>query len=396
MRVSLLFLLTILIIFIIIDWYFYRQIKRRVRNRRLWARLQLVSALILDAILIAGMIVPARSGDNPVLLLKMWMLFLFGTVAIPKVIILIFDLLAKLPTLFGKKRCKVLTRVGLAIAGVMFIASWWGALINRFNSQDKEVEVAIADLPQAFDGYRIVQFSDLHSGTYGDDTTYVSQLVDHINSLDADVIVFTGDIVNRETAEVLPFVKILSRLKAPDGVFAILGNHDYGDYMNWDSEADKQANMMQLYQAYDRTGIRLLLNETEWLRRGNDSIALIGVENIGDPPFHVYGSLSKAYPNISDNNTKILLSHNPAHWVDSISGNKDANVHLTLAGHTHAMQIEVCGISPAALRYKTWGGLYSDTDSQHQLYVNIGIGTVGMPMRLGATPEITIFTLRKS
>lgn len=393
MRVSLLFLLAILTIFIAIDWYIYRQAVRRTHNPRLWGRLQLWSAIVLDLILIAGIIVPARQGDNSILLTKMWLLFSFGTVAIPKLVACIFDLIAAIPGLFGKKHCRPLTVAGIAIAATMFVATWWGAAINRFTIQDQQVDIEIANLPRSFEGYRIVQFSDLHCGTYGNDTSYVSRLVDHINAIDADMIVFTGDIVNRQTDEIEPFINVLSRLKAPDGVIAILGNHDYGDYRNWHNQADKADNMEHLYDAYKQTGIRLLLNETVWLKRGNDSIAMIGVENIGDPPFHVYGSLTKAYPNLNDDNTKILLSHNPAHWVDSISGNKDAKVDLTLAGHTHAMQIEICGLSPAAWRYKTWGGLYADEDNSHQLYVNIGIGTVGMPMRLGATPEVTTFTL---
>ena len=141
-------------------------------------------------------------------------------------------------------------------------------------------------------------------------------------------------------------------------------------------------------------GWRLLLNEHIFLHRGNDSVAVIGVENIGDPPFHSYGSLYKAYPDVSDGNAKILLSHNPAHWVDSVSGNEAVNIDLTLSGHTHAMQIEVCGVSPAVFRYRTWGGLYSSENGfGGKLYVNIGLGTVGIPMRLGATPEITVITL---
>jgi predicted MPP superfamily phosphohydrolase len=179
------------------------------------------------------------------------------------------------------------------------------------------------------------------------------------------------------------------------GVYAILGNHDYGDYGVWDSPQAKANNMNELYNCYAKTGIQLLLNETTWLHRGNDSIALIGVENIGDPPFKIYGSLPKAYPALADNNTKILLTHNPQHWVDSIKGHNDMNIALTLAGHTHAMQIEIAGISPAAWRYETWGGLYADTNKR-QLYVNIGAGAVGFPMRLGATPEITLFTLRQA
>ena len=142
-------------------------------------------------------------------------------------------------------------------------------------------------------------------------------------------------------------------------------------------------------------GWRLLLNETVMLRNNGDSLALIGVENIGDPPFKVYGSLDRAYPNHSDSVAKILLTHNPAHWVDSISDHDNVRVPLSLSGHTHAMQMEILGWSPAKYRYPTWGGMYSDSDKKHQLYVNIGSGTVGFPSRIGATPEITLITLKK-
>lgn len=393
MRVSIFLLLALLLFNLAVDWYIYRQVTHRCRRPKLWGRAELWSAIICCLLMVAGIIVPARQGGNQVLLAKMWLIFSYSSVYIPKAVGVIFDLMASVPRLFGHKRIKALTTTGITAACILFAAIWWGAAINRFAIDTKEVEVEMPGMPAVFDGYRIAQFSDLHTGTFGTDTTYVSRLVDHINSLDADMIVFTGDIVNRQSDEMAPFVSTLSRLKARDGVFAILGNHDYGDYMTWDSDEDKRHNMSTLYEAYDHTGIKLLLNETRWIKLGNDSIALIGVENIGDPPFPIYGSLHQAYPSLDDDATKVLLSHNPAHWVDSIAGKDEVNVQLTLAGHTHAMQIRLFGISPAALRYKTWGGLYTD-DGQHRLYVNIGTGTVGMPMRLGATPEVTLLTLR--
>ena len=395
MRVSLFLLLTLLVFNLAVDWYIYRQVTHRCRRQRLWGRVELWSAALSNLILAAGIITPARQGSNDVLLAKMWLIFAYCSVYVPKVLGVISDIVASIPRLFGHKRIRPLTITGIITAIISFLAIWWGAAINRFAIDTKEVEIDIADLPGGFDGYRIAQFSDLHTGTFGNDTTYVARLVDHINSLNADLIVFTGDIVNRETEEITPFISPLARLHAPDGVMAILGNHDYGDYMTWESDEAKKANMASLKEAYRHTGIRLLLNETEWIKRGADSIAIIGVENIGDPPFPVYGSLTKAYPDIGDSCTKLLLSHNPAHWIDSIAGKEDIRVPLTLAGHTHAMQIELMGISPAALRYKTWGGLYADDNQRHQLYVNIGAGTVGMPMRLGASPEVTLLTLHR-
>lgn len=379
-----------------IDWYIVRQISRRVKTRRrLWLNVELGSAIVMTLVLIGAIIVPAGKGADIWLEAKSWMLFGYLTVYIPKFIGVIFDLLASVPRLFGRKRLRAVTVAGIVIAAVSFSAMWWGALVNRYRLQTNEVTVGIAGLPESFDGYRIVHISDMHTGSYGTDTTFVSRLTDAINAIGPDAIMFTGDIVNRETSELMPFIGPLSRLRAPDGVYAILGNHDYGDYYDWDTPAMKRANMQALYDAYRAMGHRLLLNETAYISRGNDSIAVIGVENIGEPPFPVYGSLTKAYPDLGDTIPKILLTHNPRHWTDSISGRDGIMVPLTLSGHTHAMQIEIGGISPAALRYPTWGGLYADGDSLHSLYVNIGTGTVGMPMRIGATPEITVITLRR-
>lgn len=392
MRAPFIILFILLLINIVVDAYIYIQARRRCKNP-LWGRLQLYSAIILAVAMIVEICLPAKRCGDTQLLCKMWLLFAYLSVYIPKYVAVTADWISYIPKLWRGHHSKFVTRVGIILGGIIFALMWWGALINRFDSQIKQITIEIPSLPENFEGLKIVQFSDLHTGTYGTDTTFVSHLVDEINSLNPDVIVFTGDIVNRRSEEMAPFVAPLSRLHAPMGVYAILGNHDYGDYNRWESEAAKNNNMQLLFTLYGRTGITLLLNETRWLRADNDSIALIGVENIGDPPFKTYGSLSASYPTLDDAYVKILLSHNPQHWVDSIKGYDDINIPLTLSGHTHAMQIETCGISPAAMRYSTWGGLYSDDCEHSNLYVNIGAGTVGIPMRMGATPEITLITL---
>jgi len=394
MRAPLFALMILLTVNLLIDWYIWHQAKNRCHSG-IWSRIQLYSAVFLTLSMIAEMILPARRGGDSTLLGKMWLLFAYLSVYLPKYIAVAFDLIGSIPRLWKKHRIKFLTKTGIALGIVVFGAFWWGAAINRFRIQVKEVTVGIDGLPASFDGFTIAQFSDLHTGTFMNDTTFVHKLVTRINRLHPDVIVFTGDIVNRESSEMLPFVETLSRLHAPEGVYAILGNHDYGDYRHWRSPSDKRRNMEMLFDAFSRTGIRLLCNTTQWLHTPSDSIALIGVENIGDPPFRTYGSLHASYPALGDSITKVLLSHNPQHWADSICGNRDMNIALTLSGHTHAMQIELADISPAAMRYKTWGGLYADADSTHQLYVNIGAGTVGLPARIGATPEVTLITLRR-
>ena len=394
MRLPLIPLFVCLLLNIFVDVYIYRALKHRCRSL-LPSRIQLWSAVVLFALILAVICFPKRNCTNGMLMSVLWMLYTYIAFYIPKYLFVIIDLIAKIPCLFKRHRLKWMSITGAVLSVVTFVALWWGALVNRFNIDVNEVDIEIPGLPEAFDGYRIVQFSDMHVGTFGNDTSFVSTFVDRINALRPDLIVFTGDIVNSKTTELTPFVAPFSRLNAPDGVYSILGNHDYGDYSEWPSAEAKKNNMELMKKLQADMGWHLLLNETVMLRQDGDSLALIGVENIGDPPFKVYGSLNKAYPQLSDSVSKILLTHNPAHWVDSISDRPDMRVPLSLSGHTHAMQIEMLGWSPAKYRYPTWGGLYNDSDKQHQLYVNIGGGTVGFPARVGATPEITLITLKK-
>lgn len=397
MRIPLIILIVVLLLGFLLDWYIWKALKERLKSH-IYSRIHLVVASLLWLMLIVAVCLPRRSGSDEMLLRIMWMLFGYMTVYSAKFVFVIFDLLASLPRLWHKKRLKWLTRCGVGLSVLWFVTVWWGALINRFNHQIVEQTIYIENLPSGFDGFRIVQISDLHVGTYGDDSSYLAEMMSIVNALHPDVVFFTGDIVNRNTGELAPHIDTLKRLHSPNGVYAILGNHDYGDYTDWESSQAKEANLAALVSHIRRDmGWKLLLNQTSYIYSGGDSIAIIGVENVGDPPFKTYGSLAKAYSTPSDSVVKILLTHNPAHWVDSIRNNPEINIPLTLSGHTHAMQMEVGGVSPAALRYETWGGLYTDSingQGNHQLYVNIGIGTVGLPMRIGATPEITVLTLR--
>lgn len=393
MRLPMLPLIIFILVNLLVDWYIYRAIIQRTKSR-LGGRAYLCLTAVMTVLIIVAALLPRRSGSQSVLLADMWLIYAYLSVYIPKYIFLMVDCIAKIPRLWKHRRVKFLSRIGVVLALIVFIGMWWGALVNRYSLEVKDVDVELADLPDVFDGYKIVQFSDFHVGTYGADTAFVANVVDEINRLDPDLIVFTGDIVNREASELRPFVSPLSRLRAHDGVMAILGNHDYGDYKDWVTAEDKKDDRRQMVSHFGTMGWRLLLNETVMIHRGNDSIAIIGVENIGDPPFKVYGDLKKAYETTSDKTVKILLSHTPAHWVGDIKNKPDNNIALTLSGHTHAMQIELFGVSPAALRYPTWGGLYSDSLGRY-LYVNIGLGTVGMPMRVGAPPELTLITLNK-
>ncbi len=393
MRVPLLPVLIFLTVGLLVDLYVYSRMRRAGLKRRLRILYIVVSALAGAALLVV-VAAPKKDAGDAGLFALMWALYSYITVYVPKYIAAIFLLIQQVLGRLTGRRLRGIGLVGAVASTVIFVLMWWGALVNRYEIDVKEVEVNIPDLPAQFDGYRIVQISDIHAGTYGSDTAFLSRVVDRINELKPDVVLFTGDIVNRHSTELEPFTATLGRLRAADGVLSVMGNHDYGDYYRWPSESDKLADIKHLQDLQKAMGWRMLNNDHTVVRRGEcDSLVIIGVENIGDPPFTIYGNLRDAYPDISDRAVKILMSHNPRHWTDSIAGRADRNIALTLSGHTHAMQMELFGKSPAAFRYSTWGGLYPDSLGR-KLYVNIGLGEVGFPARIGATPEITLITLR--
>lgn len=392
MRLPLIPMLIVIVLSVLLDIYIYRNLHNATRKKYLGYIHIAVSAVAILAI-VGVLAAPKRNCSNANLLGLMWVLFSFISIYVPKIIYFIFDLVGNIPRLFHRRRWKSFRVFAAILAFVSFCAIWWGALINRFNINVNRVEVPIKDLPIAFDGFTIAQISDLHLGTYGDDTSFPAAIIDSLKQLSPDMIVFTGDIVNRRTDELHPFVETLSNISAPYGIYSILGNHDYGDYCDWPSDETKQQNLQELIDLENQMGWKMLNNATAYIHVAADSIALIGVENVGDPPFHTYGDLDKAYQTLDDSVVKILLSHNPAHWVDDICDSPDKNIALTLSGHTHAMQMAFGRVSPAIFRYKTWGGMYNDNEN-HSLYVNIGLGTVGYPARIGATPEITLFTLK--
>lgn len=395
MRLSLLPFMAVLAAGILADVYIYRRMRHN-GVRRGWCAAHAIVAVVASISLAAVLFMPKGDGGEVFLRSLMWTLFSYFSLYLPKYIFMAFSLVGRVVGRLMHRRNTWIGLSGAVLGAVVFGSVWWGALAGRFDTEIKTVEIAVDDLPDVFDGYRIVQISDLHVGSYGGDTSYLSALVDTVNSLRADAVVFTGDLVNRRSAELTPCMGVLSRLRAPHGVWSVMGNHDYGDYYRWPSESAHRADADSLKAMQARMGWRMLNNEHVWLRRGADSVALIGVENIGDPPFKSYGDFSAAYPDPADRTVKILLSHNPMHWADSIADNPRTNVALTLSGHTHAMQMIFFGWSPASLRYPTWGGLYADTDGHRQLYVNIGIGEVALPARIGsARPEVTLITLRK-
>lgn len=388
-----LMILPLLMLGLVVDGAIYYRVRAsRLKHKSWWRSAAVLNILLGVCWILAMWLWPKKDVAESVLRGLMWSTYLYLSVYASKLVYVLGMGISRIPRLFNKKAWRWVEFLSAFLGVSVFGLMMWGAFINRFNIEIHEESVEIPNLPSNFEGFKIVQISDLHLGTYGTDTTYVSRLVDSVNTLRPDLIVFTGDIANRHSKELLPFLSSLSRLHATYGVYSILGNHDYGEYYHWKSAQAKADNIQLMKDLQTKMGWKMLNNSCAELEKGGQTMHLIGVENIGDPPFPTYGSLEQAYPkNLASDTLKILLSHNPVHWGNDIR-DKHTNIALTLSGHTHAMQIELLGFSPAMWRYKLWGGMYVDGHGQH-LYVNRGIGSVALPMRIGATPEITLFTL---
>jgi len=293
-------------------------------------------------------------------------------------------------------RRKFISTIGLGMAALPFGALLYGMVKGRYNYKVLRYTMEYDDLPEAFDGYQITQISDIHSGSF-DNKEKLEYAIDLINEQKSDVLLFTGDLVNNKADEMYPWKSVFSKLEAKDGMFSILGNHDYGDYIEWDSAQAKKANLEELKSLQKDIGFDLLLNESRYLKKGNDRIALVGVENWGKGGFKKAGDLKKAASAIDKNDFKILMSHDPSHWEEKVI-HDEYHYHLTLSGHTHGMQfgIEIPGWikwSPAKWRYKYWAGIYKEMGQY--INVNRGFGFLGYHGRVGIWPEITVITLKK-
>lgn len=253
---------------------------------------------------------------------------------------------------------------------------------------------AFNNLPHSFNGLRIVQISDIHLGSFNYRYHILERAVQKINHLNPDYIFITGDLVNNYSWEINGWERVFKKLSAKKGMFAVLGNHDYGDYSSWDSDAEKQANFEVIKQFYKAIDCKLLLNDAVQINENKEKIAIIGVENWGKPPFKKYGDLEKALKPVSDIPFKILLSHDPTHWTEEVINKTD--IALTLSGHTHGMQAAFqyknLQWSPIKFKYRHWAGLYKKMEQY--LYVNRGLGWLGFPGRIGMRPEITLIELR--
>lgn len=294
-------------------------------------------------------------------------------------------------------RSSLLTRIVLIAAGLLTLSIIYGVFVGKYNFKVREETIVFKDLPEGFDGLKVLQISDLHVGSW-DNKDAIEKGIEIINQQEYDILLFTGDFVNTLATEANPWIETLQKIKTPKyGKYAVLGNHDYGEYVKWDTEAAKEANFTAIKNNIEKSGFQLLLNENVVVKNNSDSIYLLGVENWG-LNFKKAGDLKKTSENVPANAFKIVMTHDPSHW-DAEIVNHEQKYQLTLSGHTHGMQFgfdipSVLEWSPAKYIYPEWGGLYN---KGHQyIYVNRGFGFHAYSGRVGIWPEITVLELKKS
>ena len=297
---------------------------------------------------------------------------------------------------FLPERRRFVSQVAIGLAAVPFLSLIYGMTIGKYNYKVIRQTLFFPDLPDAFDGFKITQISDIHSGSF-DDENKIRYAIDLINEQESDLLLFTGDIVNAKADEMHPWIDIFKGIKKHEyGKYSVLGNHDYGAYLDWKSEKAKAENFVAIKDLHREIDFKLMLNENVKIKKGKDEIALIGVENWGKH-FGEFGDIDKASENVTATDFKILMSHDPSHW-EYIVKQHPKNIQLTLSGHTHGMQfgIEIPGYfkwSLAKYIYKQWAGLYEEFG--RYVYVNRGFGFHAYPGRVGIMPEITVFELKK-
>jgi len=390
----------ILLLWIVADIYFFQAIETLTHATIIYWIYWLFD-IILGCIVVYGTLL-SKPGTTPPRLTSWLMAFMLISL-VPKIlvfpILLLEDLsrmLLYLTTSVYPARREWISETALIIGAIPFFGLIYGMIGGRHRYKVHKVTLTFNDLPKAFDGFTLTQLSDIHSGSFTSEKG-VEKGINMVNAQKSDVILFTGDLVNSRAAEMDRWIPFFSRLKAPMGKYSVLGNHDYGDYTKWDTEEEKTANLVRLKEVHGDIGFKLLLNEAIQIEKDGESIALIGVENWGKGGFHKYGSLTQAAENVSNDEFKILMSHDPSHWEAKTLENKK-HINLTLAGHTHGMQfgIELFGFkwSPVKYMYPQWAGLYENAGKY--LYVNRGFGFLGYQGRIGIWPEITVITLKSS
>lgn len=409
MRFLLLFI-TFIIIGGLLEWYVYSALSSRWGNWSNWLRntAKITYFFLLGLSVLSICMMFFFNKFQPRSVLNFWFSFVILNLIVKTgfAIFLIIDDLIRLgiftknkisgtaPAQGGISRSDFLLKAGMAAATVPLVSLSWGMIAGPYRYKVFSEKVKVPNLPKAFEGLKIAQISDIHSGSFYDKEA-VQKGIDLLNAQEADVVFFTGDIVNDQAKEMEPYIEMFSQVKAPLGVYSILGNHDYGDYVSWESEEAKEANNVAIRELHGRMGWRLLLNEHIYLEKDGEKIGLIGVENWGKG-FHQEGDLAKAYEGI-DAPVKLLLSHDPTHF-DEIVKKDYKDINITFSGHTHGAQmgIETAGFkwSPISLRYRKWAGLYEENGQY--LYINRGFGFLGYAGRLGIMPEITVMELESA
>ncbi len=395
---------------LVIEIYFFQAIKTTFKNtikttkRWIW-RIYYITSVISLLYILAALVIPISEWPK---FFKIYLTsFLF---------IVVFSKMMGLPFLIaddfwraGRWTVKKITKTDNAIsrkeflskaavlfAGIPFATMIYGMIKGAFDFKIFYEKISSPNFPTVFNGLKVIQISDLHLGSFTS-AEPLEKAIELINQQDADYILFTGDLVNEKTDEAYPFIESLKKLKAKQGVFSVLGNHDYGDYIQWPSEAAKQQNLKAMHKVHEELGWKLLLNEHQILEKDGEKLAIIGIENWGMGRFPKYGKMDVAYKGTEQIPFKILLSHDPSHWDNQVK-KEYKDVDLMLSGHTHGMQfgVEIPGFkwSPVQYVYKQWAGLYEENNQK--LYVNRGLGFIGYAGRVGIMPEITVFEFYNS
>jgi len=398
--------LILVAIFVLVDWYLFRSLSKS--NTRRWIKwiFPISSALFLLVYFLYFWMFSLGNLYAPYLMnLLVGITFLIFIGKLFSVTILLTEqannISVRFSNLFKKpERRKIPTRrkfvrnTALGVAAIPLLTGFFGLVIGKYLYKINRIPLKSKRLPKVFDGFKIVQISDFHAGSF-DWFEQVKDGMQMINDLKPDLILFTGDLVNNRTDEALRFQELWSNLKAKYGKFAVLGNHDYGDYVPWKNDEERQANLNRMFQFYEETGFKLLINEHQVIEIGEDKISIAGVENWGTGRFPQYGKIDQALSGIDTETFTVLLSHDPDHWKEVVRY-LPQTIDLTLSGHTHGAQfgVPIPGgtWSPASWRYDFWKGMYAQDDNR-RLYVNTGFGFLGYPGRINMPPEITLFEL---
>nr|WP_315231300.1 metallophosphoesterase [uncultured Flavobacterium sp.] len=397
------------LILLVIELYTFQVLKTLIKSKPILFSIQIISILVLVYIVYSLMQFDRSVGQTKQMMVVMGLLLI---VYVPKLILTlilmgedIFRLGAGTVnyfvnydknTDFLNSRRKFVSQIGLGLAAVPFLSLIYGVTIGKYNYKVIKQRIFFPDLPDAFDGFTITQISDVHSGSF-DNPEKINYAIDLVNEQNSDMILFTGDIVNTDAKEMHPWIETFNRIKKHEyGKYSVLGNHDYGEYVTWPSEEAKEDNFKAIKDLYGQIGFKLMLNEHTFIEKGDEKIALVGVENWGHN-FKKAGDINKASQHVNKEDFKILMSHDPSHWEHEVQ-HHEKNFHLTLSGHTHGMQfgIEIPGYfkwSLAQYVYKQWAGLYENVG--RYVYVNRGFGFHAYPGRVGIMPEITVIELKK-